>query len=65
MDAVALTRQLVDIESISGNEAGVGKALFRELQLLGYHPIKMAVEGDRFNIYATAPVMSVLTVAEV
>ena len=53
MDAVALTRQLVDIESITGNEAGVGEFLYRELCRLGYPTRKMLVEGDRFNVYAT------------
>src|SRR5258708_26966431 len=55
MDAVALTRQRVDIESISGNEAAVGEVLYRELQLLGYQTRKMPVEADRFNVYATSP----------
>src|SRR5579863_6454551 len=55
MDAIALTRQLVDIESISGNEAAVGEFLFRELCRLGYQTKKMEVEGDRFNVYATSP----------
>jgi len=36
MDAVTLTRQLVDIESITGNEAGVGNYLYGELCRLGY-----------------------------
>jgi acetylornithine deacetylase len=55
MDACALTRQLVDIESISGNEAGVGEFLFRELCRLGYQTKRMQVEGDRFNVYARSP----------
>jgi len=55
MDAFALTRQLVDIESISGNEAAVGECLFRELSQLGYQTKKMPVEGDRANVYATSP----------
>jgi acetylornithine deacetylase len=54
MDAIALTRQLVDIESISGNEAAVGEFLFRELCRLGYQTKKMEVEGERFNVYATS-----------
>jgi len=54
MDVVTLTRQLVDIESISGNEAGVGNYLYGELCRLGYQTKKMAVEGDRFNVYATS-----------
>ncbi len=55
MDAVTLTRQLVDIESISGNEAAVGNYLYGELCRLGYQTLKMPVEGDRFNVYATSP----------
>lgn len=54
MDAVTLTRQLVDIESITGNEAAVGNYLYGELCRLGYHTMKMPVEGERFNLYATA-----------
>ena len=52
MDAVTFTRQLVDIESITGNEAAVGNYLYGELCRLGYHTLKMPVEGDRFNLYA-------------
>jgi acetylornithine deacetylase len=55
MDAVTLTRQLVDIESISGNEAAVGNYLYGELCRLGYQTKKMPVEGNRFNVYATWP----------
>jgi acetylornithine deacetylase len=55
MDAVTLTRQLVDIESITGNEAAVGNHLYGELCRLGYQTRKMPVEGDRFNVYATSP----------
>jgi acetylornithine deacetylase len=55
MDAVTLTRQLVDIESITGNESAVGNYLYGELCRLGYQTKKMPVEGDRFNVYATSP----------
>jgi acetylornithine deacetylase len=55
MDAITLTRQLVDIESISGNEAAVGNYLYGELCRLGYQTKKMLVEGDRFNVYAVSP----------
>jgi acetylornithine deacetylase len=55
MDVVTLTRQLVDIESISGNESGVGSYLYGELCRLGYQTMKMAVEGARFNVYAVSP----------
>jgi len=54
MDAVTLTRQLIDIESITGNEAAVGNYLYGELCRIGYQTRKMAVEGDRFNVYATS-----------
>jgi acetylornithine deacetylase len=54
MDAVTLTRQLVDIESITGNEAAVGNYLYGELCRLGYQTKKMPVEGQRFNVYATS-----------
>jgi acetylornithine deacetylase len=52
MDAVTLTRQLIDIESISGNEASVGNYLYGELCRLGYRTERMPVEGSRFNLYA-------------
>jgi acetylornithine deacetylase len=55
MDAVALTRQLVDIESVTGNEARVGEFLYHELCRLGYQTKKLPVEGDRVNVYATLP----------
>jgi acetylornithine deacetylase len=55
MDAVTLTRQLVDIESITGNEAPVGNYLYGELCRLGYQTKKVPVEGARFNLQATAP----------
>lgn len=55
MDVIALTRQLVDIESITGNEVAVGEAIYRELCRLGYQASKMTVEGKRFNVLATPP----------
>jgi acetylornithine deacetylase len=55
MDAITLTRQLVDIESISGNEAAVGNYLYGELCRVGYRTRRMPVEGDRFNVYAASP----------
>ena len=55
MDAITLTRQLVDIESISGNEAAVGNYLYGEISRLGYQTRKIPVEGSRFDLYATLP----------
>ncbi len=53
MDPIRLTRSLVDIESISGNEGAVGAALYDELCRLGYTTHKMPVAHERFNVVAT------------
>src|ERR1700742_291433 len=55
MNVVAFTRQLVDIESITGNEGLVGDFLQRELSDLGYQARKIPVEGTRCNVFATSP----------
>ena len=55
MDLVTLTRQLVEIESITGNEGAVGNFLFEHLVQRGFHARKMPVEGARQNVYATCP----------
>jgi acetylornithine deacetylase len=55
MDIVTLTRQLVDIESTTGNEGKVGHFLLQELRRLGYNVQRMVAEGERANVYATAP----------
>jgi len=55
MDPVALTRQLVDIESITGNEGRVGDFLYQELGRLGYRTEKIRVEGERCNVFAVSP----------
>ena len=56
IDPVALTRQLVDIESISENEAAVGHFLSTCLAGLGFEVEKMTVPSaanrERFNVYA-------------
>ena len=52
MDFLSLTRKLVDVDSTTGSEAGVGELLLRELTALGYDAQKMPVEADRFNVYA-------------
>lgn len=54
MDAITLTRQLIDIESISGNEAAVGNYLYGELCRIGYQTRRIPVEDGRFNVYATS-----------
>src|SRR5580698_5268252 len=55
MDAIAFTRQLVDIESTTGDEGRAGDFLCRELVRMGYHASKMPVEGARCNVVATSP----------
>lgn len=47
-----LVRQLIDIESITGNEAAAGEFLLAELKGLGFDAQKMPVTENRFNIYA-------------
>ena len=54
MDVAAFTRQLVDIESITGNEGPVGDFLHRELLRRGFHAEKIPVEGARCNVFATS-----------
>jgi acetylornithine deacetylase len=55
MDIIALTRKLVDMESITGNEGPVGDFLQSELSRRGFQAEKMAVEGARHNVFATSP----------
>ena len=52
MDPVRLTRQLIDIESLTGKEAAVATFLASYLEELGYVVERMPVEGERFNVYA-------------
>ena len=52
MDIAAFTRQLVDIESITGNEGRVGNFLHRELLRRGFQAEKIPVEGARCNVFA-------------
>jgi len=55
MDVVALTRRLVDIESITGHEAPVSDFLHAELTRMGYQTQKIPAAPDRSNILATSP----------
>ncbi len=54
-DLFALTRRLIDIESITPNEGAVGDFLCEELRRRGFESRKMAVEGARANVLATWP----------
>lgn len=52
MNLIALTRALIDVESVTGNERAVGDFLFEYLSRLG--PVeRMPVAEDRFNLFAT------------
>ena len=55
MNLFALTRRLVDIESITPNEGAVGNFLCAELGRRGFAAQKMPVEGARNNVLATWP----------
>ena len=67
MDVYELTRKLVDIESITGNEEAVGEFLFAHLSDLAraHHGAveKMPVEPNRFNVFASfgKPVVTLST----
>lgn len=67
LDVFALTRTLIDIESITGNEAGVGEFVASLLEgLAGAHGgrvERMEVEPDRFNVFAAfgEPVVTLST----
>jgi acetylornithine deacetylase len=52
MDPVALTRQLIDIESVTGKEGAAATFLASYLEELGYVVERMPVEGERFNVFA-------------
>lgn len=52
MDPIRFTRELIDIESITGNEAQVGDFLAERLARLGYIVQKGPVERHRFNVLA-------------
>lgn len=52
MDPVRLTRQLIDIESVTGKESAAATFLASYLEDLGYLVERMPVEGERFNVFA-------------
>ncbi|HEX8144474.1 MAG TPA: M20/M25/M40 family metallo-hydrolase [Pyrinomonadaceae bacterium] len=53
MNLIELTRTLIDIESLSGNEAAVGDFLFSYLGGLGYRVERQEVSEGRANLIAT------------
>lgn len=53
MNVYDLTRKLIDIPSVTGDEANVGKFLADYLESLGYQVERQPVANDRFNVIAT------------
>ncbi|HBB89726.1 MAG TPA: peptidase dimerization protein [Blastocatellia bacterium] len=53
MDLFELTRKLIDIPSVTGDEKAVGELLSAYLGELGYNVEWQEVEKDRFNVFAT------------
>lgn len=53
MHLFELTRKLIDIPSVTGDEKAVGMFLKSHLERLGYTVAMQEVAADRFNIFAT------------
>ena len=53
MNLFELTRQLIDIPSVTGDELAVGEFLARHLEQLGYCVERQEVAANRFNVIAT------------
>ncbi len=53
MNIVELTRALIDIPSVTGDELAVGQFLASHLAQLGYRVERQEVAADRFNVIAT------------
>ena len=53
MDVTELTRKLIDIPSVTGDERAVGMFLKEHLEDLGYFVQMQEVAADRFNVFAT------------
>ncbi|MGH9875006.1 MAG: M20/M25/M40 family metallo-hydrolase [Pyrinomonadaceae bacterium] len=63
MNVNELTRKLIDIPSVTGDERAVGMFLQEYLESLGYAVKLQEVAADRFNVFATtgSPVRIVLS----
>ena len=53
MNPFSLTRQLIDIPSLTGNEGSVAEFLATHLNTLGYNVERQHVTDDRVNVIAT------------
>lgn len=54
MNVFELTRELIDIPSVTGEELAVGQYLSDYLERLGYRVEKQEIGADRFNVLATS-----------
>src|SRR5260221_13771751 len=52
MDLTAFTRALIDVRSLTGEEAAVRRFLARQLAAWGFEVSTQPVDGDRFNVVA-------------
>jgi acetylornithine deacetylase len=52
-DPIKFTRQLVDVDSITGSETACGEVLLRELSALEMATKRIPIKGTRFNVFAT------------
>lgn len=52
MELFRLTRELIDIPSVTGNEAAVGSFLSEQLEGLGYRVERQELDHGRFNVIA-------------
>lgn len=53
MDLFQLTKKLIDIPSVTGDEKAAGEFLSAHLESLGYKVERQELEKDRFNVFAT------------
>ena len=53
MNPFALTRRLIDISSLTGDEKAVADFVATHLASLGYQVERQEIAGDRFNVIAT------------
>src|SRR5215510_3747537 len=53
MNVFELTRELIDIPSVTGEEPAVGQYLSDYLERLGYRVEKQEIGSGRFNVLAT------------
>lgn len=51
---IRLTREIVDIDSTTGQEGAAGAFLARLLRERGYDVVEQAVSGGRFNVYGAS-----------